>query len=245
MILSPDHFFSPSEINTGYNCPYLWKCGKERQPTIAVETKFADFGHVIHESIAQYFKMISPDPHSGAIRGTIKSIVNEKLKASGLRRMDTRKEKCINNFVKFEVKRLKTWKQYIPTHIEQKKQAKVNGINYRTIGDAYWRADETIIDWKSGKMAQIGVVERIQGQVMKIVWTALGFPVKRVIFVALQTGLALEMPHTTNGFVEDKVRSLCEYDRLGYFPKKKSSLCYFCEYQLRCAFEEAGVCLWM
>lgn len=243
MSLSQEHFFSPSEINTGYGCPFNWNSGRQRLPRIYVETKYADFGHITHQSIAQYYKTISDRPHKGAIKGTFSTIMEENLSASGLKRMGTRKDRCIENFVKFEVKRLKTWKQYLPTHIEEKKQARVGSFNYRTIADVYWEKDETIVDWKSGKMIQIGIIERIQGQVMKMVWNALGFPVRRVIFAALYTGLELEMPATTQGFVESMVRSMFEYNRLGHYPKKKGPLCFWCGFQLRCALE--GRCLWM
>lgn len=245
MILTPEHFFSPSEINTGYGCPFNWKCGKERLPQIYVETKFADFGHVVHLSIKEYYSVVSPNPHKGLIEGTIQTILERNLKASGLKRMGTRMNKCLKNFVRFEHMRLKNWKQYKPTHVEEKKQARINGINYRTIADAYWKEDATIVDWKSGRMNRIGPMEMTQGQVMKMVWEANGFPVKRVIFVCLFIGLELQMPESTIGLVENKVRSMYEYVRLGYFPKKKGYLCSFCSYQLRCQLEEKGICLWM
>ena len=64
---------------------------------------------------------------------------------------------------------------------------------YRTIVDAYWEKDATIIDWKSGNLNSIGDSERIQGQVMKMVLEALGKPVDKVIFVALKQGLYLRL----------------------------------------------------
>lgn len=210
-----------------------------------MESKYADFGQVVHLSIKEYYSVISPNPHKGLIEGTFQGILERNLKASGLKQMHARKDKCLQNFVRFELMRLKSWKQYKPTHVEEKKQARVNGINYRTIADAYWKEDATIVDWKSGRLNRIGVMERIQGQVMKMVWEELGFPVRRVIFVALTMGLELEMPNTTVGFVESKVGSMFEYVRLNDFPKKKGYLCYFCPYQLRCALESRGVCLWM
>jgi len=244
MILRPDHTFSPSQISTHENCPFQWQSSVQRLPQIATETKFADAGNVIHQSIAEYFKVINPTPNRGEIEGTIQTILDRNWGASGLKRMDSRKDTCLQNFVRFEDKRRRTWKQYKPTSIEQQLSVTVNSINYRTIVDAYWKEDATIVDWKSGKMNQIGVSEQIQGQVMRMVITAMGNPVNKVIFAALLVGLELEMPNVTNGFVESKIRSMIEHARLDMFPKKKSYLCVWCSYNLRCRFDGER-CLWM
>ena len=205
--------------------------------------KYANAGSVIHESIAEYFKTINPTPNKGTIAGTIQTILERNWKASGLKGMDSRRDKCMQNFIKFEIKRLGSWKQYRPTYVEQRMKAKINGVNYHTIVDAYWEEDATIVDWKSGNLNSIGITERIQGQVMKMVVEAYEKPVERVMFVALRMGLDLTMPPTTYGFVEAKVKSIFERDRLNDFPKKRSSLCSWCGYSIRCNME--GRCLWM
>jgi len=243
MILTPEHVFSPSQINTVETCPYQWKSSRLRFPQIVTETKYADAGNVVHQSIAEYYKVINPTPNKGAIAGTIQTILERNWKASGLKGMDSRRDRCMQNFIKFETKRLSKWKRYRPTYVEQRMKAKINGIYYYTIVDAYWEEDATIVDWKTGNINSIGTTERIQGQVMKMVVEAYQKPVERVIFVALKIGLDLTMPATTYGFVESKVRSIFERDRLGDFPKKKSSLCVWCGYNIRCRME--GRCLWM
>jgi len=235
--------FSPSQINSFENCPYQWRSDRMHLPKIVTDLKFANAGNVIHESIAEYFRVINPEPNKGTIAGTIQTIMERNWKASGLKGLDSRKDKAIQNFVKFEVKRLGKWKQYRPTFVEQRMKARINGISYHTIVDAYWEEDATIIDWKSGNVNNIGVSERIQGQVMKMVVEAYEKPVRRVMFVSLKVGLDLTMPATTYGFVEEKVRSIFEHDRLSDFPKKKSSLCSWCPYAIRCGLGDR--CLWM
>jgi len=244
MKLRADHTFSPSQITTHENCPFQWQNDILHTPRIAIETKYATAGSVIHQSIAEYFKVINPSPNKGEIEGTIQTILDRNWEASGLKRMDSRKDKCLQNFVRFEDKRRRTCKRYKPTLIEQRLKVTVNGIKYHTIVDAYWREDSTIVDWKSGKMNQIGVSEQIQGQVMRMVITAMGNPVDKVIFAALLTGLSLEMPKVTDGFIEKKVATMLEHARLDMFPKKESYLCSWCPYVLRCRYD--GVrCVWM
>lgn len=243
MTLSPDHSFSPSQINMGTECPFRWNSYIRRQPTIKTETIYADVGTIIHQSIADYYEVISPRPQSGTIEGTFEQILDRNWKTSGIKGLVSRKKKCLDNFLKFEKKRLRTWKQYKPSLTEGKLKARINGITYTTIVDAYWEEDATIIDWKTGNVNKIGTSEKIQGQVMKMAIEAYGKPVERVIFVALRLGLELEMPKMTTGFVEGAVQRLIEYDRMQDFPKRKSRNCWFCQYQLRCAL--GGRCLWM
>ena len=242
-MLSQDHSFSPSQINMGTSCPFRWNCYVRRLPTIKTETIYANVGTVIHQSIADYFDVINPEPNPGTIQGTFEQILERNWKSSGVKGLVSRKKRCLTNFIKFEKKRIKTWKQYKPTLTEGKLKARINGITYTTIVDAYWSEDATIIDWKSGSVNRIGSSEKIQGQVMKMVVEAYGHPVERVIFVSLGLGLELEMPKTTVGFVEDTVHRLKEYDKLQDFPIRRSKNCFFCGYQLRCGLKDT--CIWM
>lgn len=246
MTLSPEHAFSPSQINMGNTdtgCPFRWNSYVLRKPTIKTEMIYATMGTVVHQSIAEYFKVVSPNPHRGVIQGTFEPILERNWKSAGIKGNTSRKKRCLDNFIKFERKRLRTWKQYKPSLIEGKLKARINGIKYSTIVDAYWEQDETIVDWKTGKVNKIGPSEKIQGQVMKMVVEAHGKPVRRVVFVSLGLGVDLQMPKTTAGFIEGKVRQLIECDRLQDFPKHKTKNCWFCQYQLRCAL--STVCLWM
>ena len=243
MTLSPQHVFSPSQIISHEQCPFCWECNLEHQPQILTETKYADAGTVIHQSIAEYFRTINPNPTKGEIEGTFQTILDRNWQASGLKQMEPRKDKCFESFTRFEVKRKKSWLQYIPSMIEQNLTTTINGINYRTIVDAYWEKDATIVDWKSGRLNQLGIMERIQGQVMKMIITAQRKPVLRVLFVSLLVGAELPMPETTDGFVEVKVRSMFERFRTNHFPKKKGYHCDYCGYTLRCKLGDR--CIWM
>ena len=169
MILSPEHKFSPSQIMAHEQCPFSWESSLLHQPQITTETKYADAGSVIHQSIAEYFKVINPTPTKGEIEGTFKTILDRNWQNSGLKQMESRKDRCFTSFTVFEARRRRMWKQYVPTAVEQDLVAKINGITYRTIVDAYWEKDATIVDWKTGRVNQIGVMERIQGQDRKSV----------------------------------------------------------------------------
>lgn len=241
-------YYSPSQIKSGVRCPYSWAATRTRLPSIEMDRTYADAGIATHEAIAEYYQVISPKPHSGLIEGTFTGIIDKHWKAMGLdkiKKIKSRRDKCTQNFIDFEKKRLTTWQQYKPTMIERRIQATVHNIVFRTIPDVYWRTDATIVDWKSGAMNTLSEMEFIQGHVEKMVYRALNYPVKRVIFVCLLAGLELELPNLSDDYVVSRVKELEKYRRTGEFPKRKGDHCRWCSHSLRCELESRGWHLWV
>jgi len=232
---------SPSQIGTWVMCPRQWYYDRMHVPQITTETKYADAGSVIHQSIAEYLKVISPNPSKGAIEGTFRNILNRRWKESGLGDMG-RKEQCAKNFIQFEVRRLNSWKQFRPTYVEETIGFTFNGTKILTIVDAYWQADATVIDWKTGNMNRIDELSMIQGLIVKKAIESRGLPVERMMFVSLKLGLVLTLPKPPQRFLEDIIDRMIVSARQGKFPKRKGSHCDWCGHQLRCQFGE--ICLW-
>lgn len=247
-IVVQEYPLSPSQIRGGVQCPHGWNFSKLRLPAMEMDRTYATVGDVFHRSIKEYYSVIGDKPHKGQIVGTFETILDRLWKAEGLDRIDklkSRREKCTANFIKFEVKRARTWKQYIPTMIEEKVKATVNGINYVTIPDVYWEQEATIVDWKTGRMNALGEMEFIQGGVERMVLTALGLPVRKVIFVCLLVGLELEMPQVKDQYVEVRVKQLLQFTATGRYPKKRGPHCRYCPHQVRCQLQDRRICLWM
>ena len=205
--------------------------------------KYAYAGSAFHDAIGEFYGTISDSPHGGLIEGTFQSILDRHWTSRGLDRIKevrSRKETCFKNFVKFEKYRLTICSQYKPTLIEQRVRANINNIPYLTIPDVYWRQDEWIVDWKSGRMNSLGEKEFVQGQVEAMILRALGMPVKKVTFVCLLTGFVLDLPKIENEFVEAKVHKMLRYYRDKKFPKTKGDHCRWCGHQLRCEFQDRG-----
>jgi len=240
-MITQDHAFSPSQINKYLQCPLSWKYSVERVPRIRISNDAARAGSVIHNSIARYFTVISDKPNLGSIEGTFQGILDEDWKKNGLPYMP-RRQKCFDNFVKFEKTRARTQTTYKPTLIESNLQATINGMNFNTIIDCYWEDSGTIIDWKTGKLNQITTSEIIQGQVEKMVLESHGYKVNKVIFVGLMMGFTLQMPSSTNTHIETIVTQIFKSVTDNRFDKKRNQFCPWCEHQIRCDLE--GRCLW-
>jgi hypothetical protein len=212
-----------------------------------MDTMYADAGTAVHEAIAEYYSMISPSPHGGVIEGTFSSILDRYWKAASLEKMvklKSRREKCEENFIKFEKKRLNTWRQYKPTVVEEMIRARIHGINYVTIPDAYWETDSTVVNWKTGGISYLTEKEFVQGHIERMVLRSNGRRVNEYIFVALLTGLELRLPMLDDKYVEDRIETLIQYERTNKFPKHRGDACRYCAHSLRCQLQDRGWHLW-
>ena len=239
-------YFSQSQINIASICPFQWKCYMEHVPQAEVETKYATSGSVIHEAIEEYYKIIDDSPHEGSIEGTFNQILDRKWKAAGneIKGLEDRREKARKSFVTFEQNRLRTWKQFKPTFVEETLRARLGGFGFLTRVDSYWKEEARIIDWKPNKQ-MLGPEDYVQGQVAVIIFRELGLPLKRVDFFSYLTGNMLQMPAVNDEFVLGKVRQMLKYVMDDNFPRNKDSpACKWCGYGIKCTLEDKGICMW-
>jgi len=239
----PLDFISPSQINDGRKCPFSWATHRSKLPGIVTDSRYMDVGSVVHRAIARYYETISDRPHKGIIEGTFAGILNEMWKFNDYA-LENRKRSALKTFTSFEAKRSAEWKQYKPTMIEQYLRESINGITYNTIVDVYWEMDGIIVDWKTGAKNTLNEDDFVQGHVMRMVLRSMGFPVNKVIFVCLTSGMFLELPEMRDSFVEDFVYKLVEYWKKGVFPRKRGPWCDWCDQVIRCQLQDRGICLW-
>jgi len=169
----------------------------------------------------------------------------EEGKTYAMKSFGLRTKQILRNFIDFEQKRRHTWRQYKPTFVEKWLEAKPWSElpTFRNIVDAYWEADETSLDWKTGD-SEMGEKFMIQGKINEMTLVANGHPCKRTIFFGLYSGRQLTTPKVTEGWIFKVASQMVEMVKMGRFPKRRSGLCPWCPYELSCSFEE-DTCLWM
>ena len=208
--------------------------------------RYAQAGIIVHESIEQYFRNIPDNPHSGLINGTFNDILNRNWEPyrEQLKDLNNRKVKCSENFIKFELNRMKICSRYRPTFLEEKMNANIDGVDYFCIVDSFWAEEGILVDWKTGQKVTLDVHDYIQGSIEKMVLEARGYKVNKVIFVMLLTGQSMEMAHQPKNFVHDRAIQMIKYWQTATFPKIKGQKCGYCGWNLRCSIEEMNKCLW-
>lgn len=233
---------SPSDLNDFLpdgGCPLRWRSKKEGRVGIEVDRGGLLLGSNIHLMIKLYFQRVSDKPTAAEVKSIAESVYEEGFNKRELGSMKKKVEICWDNFVSFELDRLKTWKVYKPTLVEEK----MSDEQYVGIIDFHSDPHMTTIDWKSGNLNQLWDNELRQGNVYKNLLKSNEHRTGRVLFVALYTGRVLEMPMVTTGWIDTERDKMLRMVRQGRFPKSVGPLCGWCPYVLDCEF--SGVCLWL
>lgn len=226
---------SPSQLNEFDHCPFYWQCVHILRHTgIPIYNPQLDYGKNVHSSILEYFTTIPRPITDKVIDKHARSVLKRVTVPRG---KEQRHKKITSNFVLFEQKRLRTWKQYMPTMVE-----KVLDVpDMQCIIDFYGEPDTTIIDWKTSKVGKIGDYEKIQGSVMKRILELVGKNVQRVQFVFLTTGQVLDLPSITWGWTQAKIDAVNAAVKSGMYPAR-GRFCNNCEQILRCQYRKE--CIW-
>jgi len=238
--------FTQTQMNLAEKCSLSWFYYRKKVPRVVSDDRYTLAGSIVHESIKDYYKVITDNPHSGVISGTFKEILERRWDPykEKLKDLYNRKEKCKESFIKFEVGRLGRWQKFRPTLIEDKREAKLDGIDFFTILDTFWKEDGILVDWKTGNKVMIDTSDYIQGSIEKLILEDNGFTVRKVLFIMLSSGKVIEMPHKPREFILDRARAMIEIWKEQRYERNKEGGCMFCNYQLRCQLEEKGICMW-
>ena len=224
---------SPSELNLFYQCPKRWYWLSEGIEGLKIEHPEAEFGKKIHFIIYLYFTRLQGKPKSV---DEIKALVNRVSVEVG---SDQQTRKILNNFIKFEAERLNTWEEYLPKFVEQRIE-----ITDHLSGIIDFYGNNTIIDWKTGKFLYLKLDDIRQGNIYRYLLEKAGYQVNRILFVYLRDNKVIEIPKKLEPEIEEEINRMKRMIETGYLPKNKGVHCSWCEYQIRCEFDEEGVTLW-
>ena len=226
---------SPSDINSFFFCPRKWYLGiiLGIQP-MPVPKPELEFGIMIHNIIADYYERIdnkSLTEHE-IRRLIVDSFKKGYVKIAEYKSSNSKMKRILKHFTEFELKRLRTWKQFKPTFVEKRLEA----APFVGKVDAYWRDEGIVIDWKTGNYSVMTTELMRQGTIYKLLLEAYNYPVKKVIFAFLDKNKFLEMPITTKGWIENEIKKMVDMIKSGRFPGRHDKLCGRCEFQLACLF---------
>lgn len=229
---------SPSDLITFEYCPRDFYFRKSKVVGIGVNDTPRLLGINIHRMIAKYFGRISDKPSPASIRSVAQTVYEQEFDEKRLASMKKRAERCWANFVRFEVRRLKSWKRYMPTIVE----GRLKGGGYSVIVDFYSEADRKGLDWKSGRLVGIDTPELIQGKSNTVVLESLGNRCDNFSFVGLLSGREMPLPRVNKGWLDEKKARIRSQVKLGNFPARPSGRCKSCQFILNCQMWK--VCLW-
>lgn len=235
---------SPSSANRFiHTCPTMWMYRRLKIKGIQTDERPALYGKAIHNIIVLYFGQITEKPTFTEIEATVDKAFEEGENFA-MRGFSVRTRRIKENFIEFEKKRLRTWKQYRPTFTEKWLEASPwdDTPPLRCIVDFYSRKDQIGLDWKTTRYEDIGTKNMIQGKINEIALKMNDLPIKKFMFFGLYHGRSLAYPRVTDEYLHRILLNMVNKVRKGDFQKVVGSHCKYCEYILNCQLENR--CLW-
>jgi len=232
-------YFSPSSLNSILSCPRRFYYSKIGAPVIETRNKKRDFGSCVHEGIKTYYDNYAKNiPKKEIIeRGFLKAI-REHWGKYDLKGMEGRRDKCINDLVNFELKRLSNpvlKKAKVYTELKLRNGKRLCIVDFYCGGIA--------IDWKTGSFEELDQEMIIQGKYTEVLLEKNGYPVKHMLFMVLGTGEFKPLPFITIDIIKGYEKEAWKIIEQGVFPRKKTHLCYWCNHNLTCFFEKGPALL--
>lgn len=229
---------SQSSMNRYYNCQRSWWYNYQGREGIEIDSTARDLGINLHDIINDYYKALPGELTEDIIKDTVWRVFNKEFDTS-LNYVKREAERCIKNFLKFEIKRFRTWDVYTPTFTEEK----LVNDKYVTIVDFHSDPEGVTIDWKTGNMTQLYDNHHRQVKIEQTVLRDNGHRSDKFLFVALKTGKVIEAPSITRAWLEKQRLEMIGGIKRGEFERQEGPLCDYCPYQLDCEFGD--ICLWM
>jgi hypothetical protein len=191
------------------------------------------FGRLFHDAIDNYFKRIPDHPRPLDIETFIRQSVADKV-LSELPQYQEKAERQMKNLIRFETTRLQTWLQFKPTFTER---TLADGFLTGRV-DAYFEADQTCIDWKTGGNTEIDDDKLRQNAIYRQLLNGSNYPVKNVIFFMLDPGIPKLAPATTKAWLDAQIEQYVN----GKVVPIRGTQCGWCSHIIRCEFND--VPLW-
>lgn len=218
-----------------YYCSEQWSFGKQGFKGLPTDDTPILLGTAVHNAIVDYFATISPKPTPVEIDNQVRksfSFVFDEFKTQR-----AKIQRLLDNFVKVEQSRLKTFHTFKPTLVEKKLSHDI----FVGIVDAYFQDDAICMDWKTGVGSDtLSNAYLLQGSTYRFLLTKSDYPCKKVLVVALGGGRVYEVPQTSDGWLYNEVEKF----RNGTPHTKVGPWCADCAFNVRCQFKEIDLGLW-
>ncbi len=240
-------YFSPHSLDLILTCPRKFLYYKTDTPGTFAANRKRDFGSMFHLSIHDYYTkfqntITKKDNIANKIQERVKKLWNDY----DLRSMEPTRDKCIEDFVDFEFKRIsnpENRKQ--PVYTEVDVIVKGDYFERRAIVDMY--NNGVAVDWKTGKFEKFDRKMLIQGKYSEIVLEKTDKPVRYMLFVVLGQSRFLPLPFFSIDVLKNYEKQAIEIIKVGEFPKeldkKKNPWCNYCEYNIRCMLSDQDICM--
>jgi len=240
--LPPFKYFSPSSLKEIRHCPFKYMCSKLHLPKIITANKGRDFGNVIHDSIEEYYqKHYKGKTTKDVLENIISKLIKKRWVNYDLRMYEKKRDRCIDEWVKFEIKRISN-----PENL--KHPAIAEGTMHDTKNKRLCRVDfynnGVIVDWKTGKFDKFDEEMIIQGKYNEMVMEALGYDVKTVMFLILGQDNFIPLPYVSSETIIKMEKEAHELIAKGIFQKRPSYLCSYCDFNIFCQLHERKESIW-
>ena len=234
---------SPSAINKWYTCPFQYYCHYiDRREQIKTPDT-TTFGSTIHNINDHYYDIVKTDTKIEEVSDLIELAYTQLGNWSTQRRKKATK-KAQDSFHRFE--RLRFKHNYgLPTLREVMLTAKLSDDIPYVYGkpDLYFEEPGIIIDWKTGKWAELSDSLKIQGKIYKLILEANGYHPKEVIFDFVVVGKRIKLPEVSTSWVIGKIEDMMSCINDKKFIKTRNALCNkWCGYKLDCDLDD--ICPW-
>ena len=230
--------FHQSDLNGFNSCPAKWALSKVNTYRSASDTTHLRLGSLVHDTIDKYYKMLDEVPNPNRAKILIQNLFEEKWRTGGIYELKAKYEKCLANYINFEIFRLETWKSYLPTKTEYRFKYKNGEFNYSGIIDFYSEVDGTMVDWKTSSDTQLTATHLRQAEIFRRAIPGM----QTVIFVCLGSGSILTAPPMPDGWILEETRKFRDTVLTGKYLKKRNPWCTNCEEMWSCEFSD--VKLW-
>ena len=224
---------SPSSINDFLQCPAKFWYIRKFKP-LPIKTEAMQFGSILHNIIATYYKIIPDDLTPNRcfiyIRNAIEQVVGSQSLNTVLKKFSWH----LSRFEKFEKERLSWHISPKPLGVEKE----VIKPPFKGIVDAIFKKgnEMVVVDWKSGRSPnQIPDEYAIQGCIYGYLTNA-----SEIIFYFLGSGRSLRVEYNHCEKVKDTINTVIKKIKEGHFEKKPGSHCETCPVQIPCYLDKIG-----
>jgi len=228
---------SPTAMATYMACPKKFDYTYNRQ-VIPLESRWQeslDFGRLIHEIVANYYREVTDELTPNLIKLNIYAEAKKIIDFNGLTKEDREKvDRHLKVFCEFEVERIRSGVLSKPLAVEKD----IERAGVHAIVDALFKHKDgrlILYDWKTlyGWYPQLNDGMMIQGAIQKFVTGA-----DEMNFVFLQSGTVLPLPEDVNMLL---VKPIYYGIKNKHFDRQKGEQCLSCPFNIICRLEEMQV----